>query len=370
MSNSFSDITKCFPMNYGRDPGFNSLVPQLLTTTSAPANDGKPRPVNILEEVSHHVPNRAWTVIAKNRLKHRNRFPNWCHFPYSEFAMLLVKKCPMDLKPINLLHVLSAWRATQGIYQMDRDLLKELTRSPLDGDVPVEVLVHQPEWCVYVQLPDPVRLGGFRIAGFFAMMTLTDAESKNPMLTVVWDYSNREDLDMDSIELKGTIQDSIDAFMEQTPAVFRRGMGTIPFSLNEQDRRDLYQRFNLVIPILLYLASVGKYRDIRSSNGGNAVPANPQGSNMKPPKAPKQWEVGWRIGPVLARALDEAERSQTVVRGTHASPRPHIRRGHYRRCRVGPGRFGVRTVWIPPVHVNFRYGNTVPVLRPVTKKAS
>jgi len=202
------------------------------------------------------------------------------------------------------------------------------------------------------------------------MMSLTDRNSQDPTLTIGWDATNRNEMDLDRIEFRGTIKESVDDFMEHTPSVLGRGTGTIPIALNEEDRTDMYQRFNLVIPILLFLASVGKYRDIRSSNGGNAVPVKPQGSNLKPPKAPKQWEVGWRIGPIMAEALEKTAQSGTVLRGTHASPRPHIRRGHYRRCRVGPGRFGCRIVWIPPVPVNFRYGPTVPVLRPVTKRAS
>jgi hypothetical protein len=38
--------------------------------------------------------------------------------------------------------------------------------------------------------------------------------------------------------------------------------------------------------------------------------------------------------------------------GHHASPRPHLRRGHIRNARVGTGRAQVRQVWIEPTFIN------------------
>ena len=103
--------------------------------------------------------------------------------------------------------------------------------------------------------------------------------------------------------------------------------------------------------------------------GGDALPANHKGAIVRTPKEPRQWNEGSRIGPelrkVVAIAGDTGRRSKG---GAHASPRPHIRRGHFRSSRIGPGRLGRRSVWIPPVRVNCRFGEPIPVERRVTEQ--
>lgn len=330
-------------------------------------DDTTPRPIIILKTVSSLIPNRVWTDIEKLRAKKRNRNPKWCFLPRKDCDELLLKKYGTNQKLINTIYPLSAWRMTQGIYRMDTHLLRELTKNPFSGDIPVEVLVHLPEWCVYVQLPYPAKIGQASIIGFFAMMSLTHSGAEDPTLTIVWDSGNRRSLDIDAIELKGTIEQSVENFIRKTPFVLRRGTGLQLSPLTQADRNDLVSRFNLVIPILLYLASVGKYWDIESSLNEDVVPTLPKGA-LRVPKEPRQWNVGWRIGPELKKALDEMEKVKRVdglSQGTHASPRPHIRISHFRNCRVGPGRLGRRIVWIPAVPVNFKYGAPTSVIRHV-----
>jgi hypothetical protein len=330
-------------------------------------NNTKPRPVAILEGLNACVPSRTWTVIEQLRSKHRNRYPNWCFLPFEDCMNLLLRKVGLDPKAINVLHPLSAWRATKGIYQIDPDLLRELTKTPFTGDIPAEVLVHQPEWCVYVQLPHTVTIGDASLAGFFATVSLEDSRSEDPYLIIVWDSKNRR-MDMDGIVCKGTIQQSVDSTIETAGYKLGSGTGLRRIAFTDEDRLDMYDRFHLAIPILLYLASVGKYCDIQPFAGGDSMPANPIGANPKPPKEPRQWKVGWRIGPELRRAIEAAAIADGSSKGTHASPRPHIRRAHMRKCRVGPGRLGVRSVWIPPVSVNCRYGKPIAVMRAVRDK--
>lgn len=74
----------------------------------------------------------------------------------------------------------------------------------------------------------------------------------------------------------------------------------------------------------------------------------------------KKWDVGrnWDEIEVRYKAMRAASRkagpaqdSEDGPGRTHASPRPHIRRGHWHTYKVGPGRTEKRLKWLPPVMV-------------------
>lgn len=58
---------------------------------------------------------------------------------------------------------LAAWRMPQGIYRYDRTLYDALLATPVTGDIPADLLLRLPEWCVYIETPDmtvPISGGG------------------------------------------------------------------------------------------------------------------------------------------------------------------------------------------------------------------
>lgn len=63
----------------------------------------------------------------------------------------------------------------------------------------------------------------------------------------------------------------------------------------------------------------------------------------------QMWDVGVRYGAAI-RAYKGGSRSASSV--PHRSPRPHIRRAHWQRFRVGKGRKETRLRWLMPITVN------------------
>jgi hypothetical protein len=67
--------------------------------------------------------------------------------------------------------------------------------------------------------------------------------------------------------------------------------------------------------------------------GGKRVPTRPKPQKTKKglrifaPDQPSRWEVGYRLWAALKQALSEHEPAEQP--GTHASPRPDIRRAHW-----------------------------------------
>jgi hypothetical protein len=113
-----------------------------------------------------------------------------------------------------------------------------------------------------------------------------------------------------------------------------------------------------LVSLVLYLCS--QAAEIKEAGAGRRVPSQPQpqktkkGMRLFPPNQPSRWEVGYRLGAALRQALLEYEPGEPT--GTHASPRPHIRRAHWHSFWVGkkdqPNARSVTLKWLPPIPVN------------------
>jgi hypothetical protein len=89
---------------------------------------------------------------------------------------------------------------------------------------------------------------------------------------------------------------------------------------------------------------------------------------MRAANAPTVWDTGYAIGPALRAAL-ERERTAPTADGTHASPRPHIRRAHWHTYWTGPHtepeRRKAALRWLPPIPVAVERGELPVTVRPV-----
>ena len=85
------------------------------------------------------------------------------------------------------------------------------------------------------------------------------------------------------------------------------------------------------------------------------------------PKHIRVWDVGIRIGSALRRYRRAVEEHQ---RGSHESPRPHVRRAHWHHFWTGP-RDGERKLvvkWLPPIPSNYDPGDDLPTVIQFVKK--
>jgi hypothetical protein len=113
-----------------------------------------------------------------------------------------------------------------------------------------------------------------------------------------------------------------------------------------------------LVSLVLYLCS--QAAEINETGAGKRVPTRPtpqktkKGMRIFAPDQLSQWEVAYRLGAALRQALLEHEPSEPT--GTHASPRPHIRRAHWHSFWVGkkdqPDARSVTLKWLPPIPVN------------------
>ncbi len=106
------------------------------------------------------------------------------------------------------------------------------------------------------------------------------------------------------------------------------------------------------LPLAATHAIVSKGKAIQSST--QARNTTKKRMRIFAPDQPSRWDVGYRLGAALRQALSEHEHSEPT--GTHASPRPHIRRAHWHSFWVGkkdqPDARSVTLKWLPPIPVN------------------
>ena len=106
-----------------------------------------------------------WKQIDDFRVKHSRTWSKLCYLPEHYVRNLETVKTQFfceeytsedrvyQKREIAHIAIAAGWRATQGVYRFDPDTLREVVRTRLDGDLPIDLFLHLPEWCCYVETP-------------------------------------------------------------------------------------------------------------------------------------------------------------------------------------------------------------------------
>jgi hypothetical protein len=318
------------------------------------------RPRQTVEHLNRIYPG-VWEKVDSLRAARRELgdWPSWCFMPIDLFRRMLGNGAPLltakQHKHATFLGAVAAWRWTQGIYRFDPSTFDALWNTPVTGEIPIEVLYCMPEWCVFIPTPEKTW-HGHRLNGFFAHLN-QNLKMRRTELRLLLDIRLPD----------GTFQADAIPIILGTGGVAESLASTLQWSaqpdplatpLTEQERAMEMKEVPSLVSLVLYLCS--ENAEIRQSGGGDRRPGYPKPEKTKKglrayvPKGPTQWEVGYRLGAALRRA--STERSSGHPAGTHASPRPHIRRAHWHSYWVGkwndPETRIVVLKWLPPIAVN------------------
>ena len=267
-----------------------------------------------------------------------------------------------DIWPDDLqaLLCLAAWRSTQDIYTVDEAVLAALATTPVDT-LPTAAL-RLPAWCVYIDTPTLEINGLPDLHGFFAHLAQRmDGQPEVRFVPLMGDMAKRQLVPF-SLELhqekplEVAWLDSLDAAMSASgQRVDRKAIAKIP------QMEAMKGALAALLSITLYVcAEGGGYQpDIWAMPRGAApypVRAAAKGWRLYPPKSPRVVHLGAVIGEQI-RAAQEAGAPRAA--GSHASPRPHVRRAHWHGYWHGPkkGQDGAaipqkyKLTWLPPIAV-------------------
>lgn len=323
----------------------------------------------------------GWREIDHAREERKNSWPSGCFLPLNcAYEILRDKYGPPEHIDVAAFGALGTWRITQGIYRFDQTLLDELWRTPITGAIPSDLLERLPEWCCYVPVDPPRRFLRIPIRGFFVHLDW-DATKKD--LRFLLDFDDHPDLSyresrgapgirLGLVELaivKGTLEDCIAATIKSARSRIEKTGVTYGSVEQANEMLTLFENSALdsyapLVSLALYLCSaspdiIGTRRDIvqtRTRRNGCVTMA---------PIYPQTWEVGFKIGATLRKART-LEASTEDRGGSHASPKPHIRRAHWHAFWTGAKDLRRLVLkWLHPILVAAGDGDIIPTVYPV-----
>jgi len=313
-----------------------------------------PRPKVYLDKYSHRYPG-IWRMIDQFRAargKDIPDWPDWCFLPISAIFSIVICQSgyfnldihdpqqQLLLNDIGALSALAPWRVTQGVYRFDPNVYQEVIKTPITGNIPHEILYQLPEWCVYIETPE-LEIFGAPIFGFFAYLEY-DIKEKRTELRFVLDRDGPCDFKGPkpfALHLgKWPLEEAIlRAFQEAAQQIKKWGWNARDIDFTEPDFiKESAKQFQPLISLLLYLcASNGEIEPVEGRLPTKPKPKKTKkGVRLFPPNKPTTWDVGVRMGAAIRRA--RAATTSEDRGGTHASPRPHIRRAHWHTFWTGP----------------------------------
>jgi len=311
-----------------------------------------------------------------DEVRARPHWPHWCFLPTGELGKLvggMREACPNIGANLNAIAALAGWRVTQGVYRFDPDLFDSVWHTPLDTEIPGEVLLRLPEWCVYIVTPGCV-FAERNVCGFFAYLDY-NAGSGSTELRLLLDLGEDTLFSTLPIDLGGrSLLDGLETSRERFLGVLTRaGKPSDLADIVATDMRQYAGMLGPLVNLLLYISSVNAETfDVSGREPRRPSPkATRKGPRLFPPDRPTEWQVGYRLGAALrAAASRSGERVDHDAVGQRATPRPHIRRAHWHSYWTGPinaaERRRLSIKWLPPIAVNVRQDNRpIPVVRSV-----
>ena len=284
-------------------------------------------------------------------------WPEWCFLPVAAWYSVVSARykvpflSPNLIQDVPVIAALGTWRYTQGIYQFNKDLAQELLGMPMEGSIPVEVLYRLPEWCVYIELPEPLEIDFRTIKGFWTHLEY-DVNTTKPELRVLL-HTNEGIETTIPLHLEAcTVADAIGAGIDESMLqMMIHDKQIIDEGITKSGMVDYYKSIlTPFINLILFLCSDTPEIDNERKPGSS--PSHPQpkktkkGLQLFPTDTPTIWKTGFESG----NKLRTFNHSMNIT-GRHV--RAHVRRGHWHGVWTGPktGKQTFKYNWMPPMIV-------------------
>ncbi len=281
--------------------------------------------------------------------------------PITVWAQILKQMGELNDKPSNqdilatsTLAALVAWRYSQGVYRFDETLLDSLTATDLDKPLPVDVLTRLPEYAVYIPLPDGLLETMPGVAGTFVSY---DYDYRRQQLELRFELFAKDRVIgpvVLPLQTERTIQEELEHVVSAVTArLWQEGKTEEAQKVKSPDTyaRDVQKLVSLV----LYLCSDKPEVDNLRQPGVSPARLKPKKVKGGMALFPAQQVTVWEVGRSIGQSLRTAAQTKSALGGTHASPRAHIRRGHWHGFWTGPRKGDNRVFvlkWLHPMLVN------------------
>lgn len=329
-----------------------------------------------IRELNRRYPN-LWTDLRKGfnepstfltrqpkALEMLGKVPDWCIMPTFFPGMIMMTRYGDGYYVSHMDEIMTmastyTWRASKGIYRFAPEIYQALVSQPLTGSIPWESLHHLPEWAVYVETPG-LSYERHPMDGFIAHLDFNFFSLAVDLQFAMF-LKGREEPRLVAFPLgEGGLAEAMDR-VDEVDSFFAGSTDNVRYVGSREEYR---RTFSAMMQLLLYLCSdepdlpeIEHPKKRVTISGG-----------VRPPEAPKVWDVGVRISRVLRDYKSRASDSEIVYVGEgsgHASPRPHIRSAHWHTYWTGPrdAVFPERKPvlrWIPPIPIGIDWRREMP----------
>ncbi len=320
-------------------------------------------PMQKLAEIGKQFPNLNRSVNSMLQGKGRD-LPDWPEYIFLPMAAWVaivtggdtrrLLDFPPHTNPIAEMAALGTWRYSQSIYRFDASLVEALSCTPLDSILPVEILKRLPEYCVYIESEGLNLETQPSAVGVFAHLEYDVQTYKEELrFELLWEDGSMYPIIV-ALQEGATVLECIQHMYEEENAKIRSlGKPELCSSVvySEAFARDVQK----LVAMVLYLCS--DKPEIDNLRQPGTSPSRPKPKKVQGGLAlfPAQQVTVWEVGRSIGQSLRTAAQTKSALGGTHASPRAHIRRGHWHGFWTGPRKGDNRVFvlkWLHPMLVN------------------
>lgn len=331
-------------------------------------------PLDFLKKISARYPG-IWDEIeqfrALNGSSAKLTWEPWCYIPAIASLSILRQRFHLDgdlhqlprdqiegiASVASYFSALAPWRQSKEVYVMDEGMQELLFDQAGDLSLDADILLRLPYPCFYIQFSPAVDFVDEQYHGVFVHLDDNFVEHQQ-QLTLIFLQPDGESTMIVPVHLEAkTISESM-AITE------RLIMRTLPDKASA-----VAQQFELLrrtMQLVLYICA----------QNAEITPSPEQVSHTKRSSTGvivdryaeiRKWDVGIRVGNAVRnyRRQQETTPVDDLVR-THASPRPHMRRGHWHHFWTGPkNKPAERKLilqWVAPTFVTASHKGDTPVV--------
>lgn len=318
-------------------------------------------PLHILNAASKKYPD-AWAYMENihqsNGKNGTPAWPNWCYAPMaaalavaaqSEKGLFGQLRAVYDAQQID---ALAPWRISKEVFIIDESLEQMLFQQADDASVPAEILMQIPYPCFYIQFHH-LEFQNRTISGAFVHLEY-DVKNDSSELRILFAFPDGSTLGfpihINAGNLENsehvTVQEAIDAIGTESPLNALRGM-------MQTENNAIKIALSKTLQIVLYLCA----QNAEISPNKEQSTVYKRGKKIRDSYAEiRKWDVGVRIG--AAVKVSSQSTTQSSTHSAHASPRPHMRRGHWHNFWTGsrskPDERKLVLKWVAPTFIGDR----------------
>lgn len=243
--------------------------------------------------------------------------------------------------------VLSIWEKSKMVYKVDNDFFHEIKQTQ-NLTITKEMLDNLPFNCFFVDFTEVEDISNFKGAWVYVVKYDKQLYEINIYLIqgtefVIFSYYSLLCFGEEGGEVEWNPKN-----LQNTSYVYRDNVMELPRIAEGRDPRS-----ELVIAVHQIMSFISIDASDVSENPTTKYTYKPRTTVKNKFSEVRMWDVGVRYGKAIRVAKREYKKHIEKNNNSkeRKATRPHIRRAHWHKYRIGEGRKKVKTVWLAPTYV-------------------